>query len=238
MDGGIRLEYRPVKDDETRYNVTIRTQQDIVDSGAQASRAFSVEMVLKQTVFEIMSDELFSMLYTVEYSMMEQEGSYQELPDKGKSYVVDMRKNGEIVKSSLPLPFSQPSFPDEPLGPGSTWIRESEIEIPAGITVMGTFGEKVRIAYEYALSDIVLIDDVECAVIEVHSPERVIEVEPDFRAVMRGQGTVYFACEAGKIYGFSNSSETTITTQGVEVKSTTSFEMNIHREITSSSVMA
>ena len=224
----IRLEYRPVKDETTKYSIQVRSEQVIREQDRSSPISLWMEMKVSQRVIEILSDSQFRVEYTIDFGAMEKGGVECPFPSSGKMFTLDMKKNGEVVGSSFTIPFSQPTFPEEDISPGSTWTRISEVMVPFAAQIpQATEKGSVPLTYEYTLSEIIEMDDLEYAVIEVTTPETHLQIGPDIESVMSAEGKIYFSHREGKLLRFRNETTSTIKTGDAEIHHTVTSSMEM-----------
>jgi hypothetical protein len=200
-----KLEYKPRIGETLRYTISVNYEQFIKEHGIDIEQRYAIEMLMAQKILEVDEREgHFSSEYRIESGTMKSDDAEMPLPGVGEHYVVTMRMNGEMISTSLPLPFTPPSFPREQLHFGDTWSHRSALQLPFEMKVTDSSTEQLTIEYEFELREIEEIFDRECLVIEVKCPEKTITIEPDFSQTIEGYGKVYFDHNQGILHSFNN----------------------------------
>jgi hypothetical protein len=216
--GKIRLEYNYEKDEVMRYKVFINSEQTIVENENSTAHNFSVETVISATAFAILPDDTYAIQYIIESGAITREDTRVRMPNVGQSYIIEMMKNGEIMRSSLNLPFTQPAFPDGPIALGYSWEDVNEISFPfKDESLTAPF---VSLTYTYKLKELSSLAGQQCALITVTCPDTRITVKENHTMDISGSGKIYFAHQEGKLLGsyiknshFINSPETEISSK-------------------------
>jgi hypothetical protein len=222
-----KLEYRPRIGEILRYMIIVNTEQLIRENAFALEQRSTIEMVIAQKVLEVEDDGLFSTEYIIESGTMRNDELEKPLPGIGDPYVVRMKVNGEIISSTLPLPFTAPSFPLQELHIGDFWTHRSPLRLPFEMKVSDSSTEELTLEYEYELREIELIFDHECLVIAVKCPEKTITIEPDFTQIIDGHGKVYFDYALGRLHSFHNRTYNQIKTGEGETELTVNTTMDL-----------
>jgi len=199
-----KLEYKPRAGETLRYGIAVNTEQFIREGEIRIEQHYTIEMVMAQTITEVEGSGLFTVDYTLESGIMRNGEKETPVPGIGDTVTAKLRSNGEIVCSTLPLPFSAPSFPGHELQPGDTWTHRSPVQLPFAMEIKDSSTEEITIETEYEVEEIEQIFERECIRIAVKCPEKTISVEPDFMQIIEGSGTLFFDANDGILYSFHN----------------------------------
>jgi hypothetical protein len=175
-------------------------------------------MVMMQKCNEVTGDGTLGVDVIIESGFLESEGQKEELPDKGKTISMKMKKNGEIVSTNVDLPFSQPPFPGKEIKKKEKWTGESKVQIPTEPQP-----KTVTLTYNYILWDFTKVDGHDCVEIKVSCPECTIELGKDDQGkeitqVLSATGTTYFAYKEGMLIKSEVETKTDITATNAAVK--------------------
>jgi hypothetical protein len=224
----VMLEYRPEIGDLYRYNISIKLQQTISENENAHNNEYSVEMVIAQKILDLAGDGSFHAEFIFESGSLQREDSVKTLPSAGKNFFVIMKKTGEIVSSTLPMPFQTPTFPDRALSINDSWKAQGQMTLPPGITFAQSGKDGLLpVPFEYSIERITRMAGTDCVVIKSVCPDTHFTVEPDFEQDIKATGKVYFAHKEGRLIGFNNENRNIITKGEMMVSSTFTSKMHL-----------
>lgn len=200
VEEAVTLQYKMRKGEELQYKVAVESKLDLSEhpEGGEArheSRSNQMEMVMIQKVTGIEADGQYGVDVTITEGWVKGLGEGEEkenLPSVGQVVSLKMKKSGEITASSLNIPFDMPSFPEDKLRPGSTWERESHINVPG-------IAEPITIKYHYLLEGFAKLHGYQCAEIKVNCPESTFNLGEDVTQKLTTSGTTWFAPQEGRM---------------------------------------
>ncbi len=220
----INLEYRMKKGESLEYKTTVESEQTLKEGDQPAVGGNSImEMSMLQTATDVSGDGVMAVDVTIQAVAMKQNGEPASLPPEqdpsGKKVSMRMKKSGEVVQTSMDLPFSQPPFPTRALRKGETWKGDSHIPVP----VLNDRGEQtgtrqVTLTYHYSLWDFRRVDGYECAEINVSCPETTIPLQEKVEQKISAKGTTYFAWQQGRLVRSEVETTSSITAPDVSIK--------------------
>jgi hypothetical protein len=225
IPGAVRLEYSYEKDETIRYRILITSEQTIVENGNSTAHNFQVESVMSATAFEIMGDDTYAIQYIIESGSITREEKTTRLPNVGQSFIMEMMKNGEVMRSSLNLPFTQPAFPDRAIEPGYSWEDVSDITFP--FKDKSLHSPLLSLTYKYTLKELSTMAGQECAMLTVVCPETRITVKEDHDMDISGSGKIYFAHREGKLVGSYIKNTQLINTPGTVISGKISTKVEL-----------
>lgn len=200
----VSLEYKMKQDEVLQYKTTVESEQSLQE-GSQSARGTSVmEMVMVQKATQVAADGTMDVDVTISSVGLQRDGESVPFEDgqnpTGKTVTMKMQKNGNVVQTSMELPFSQPPFPSRPLKKGETWTGDSKIPVP----VTNDEGQvvshrEVTLRYHYSLWDFTRMGGYECAEIRVSCPESSIPLQDKVEQRISATGTTYFAFREGRL---------------------------------------
>lgn len=213
----ITLEYKMKKGEELRYKTTVESEQSVQEGDNKAERKTLLEMVMLQRCTEVTADGTLGVDVIIESGFLKSEGEQEELPDKGKTISMKMKKNGEIVQTNVDLPFSQPPFPSNAIKKKEKWTGESKVQIPTEPP------KTITLTYNYILWDLAKVEGHECVEIKVSCPECTIDLGKDeqgkeIKQILSATGTTYFAHKEGMLIKSEVETKTDITASNAAVK--------------------
>jgi hypothetical protein len=195
----IKLEYNYKKDEVIRYKAFISSEQTIVEHERSTAHNFSVDTIMSARTIDILPDDIYALQYTIESGTITKEQSVMPLPNAGEKFIMEIMKNGEVMRTSLNFPFTQPAFPDGPLAIGYTWEDSSEISFPFEDKSLAA--PYLSFTYTYTLKELSTLAGQECAIITVTCPETRVNVKENYEMDVSGSGKIYFAHREGKLIG-------------------------------------
>ncbi|HXE71972.1 MAG TPA: hypothetical protein VNO81_04865 [Candidatus Nitrosotenuis sp.] len=215
----ITLEYKMSPGENLRYRTVVESAQRIREEGSPDMYTRRVlEMGMRQAVKEV-SGGLMTVDVIIESGEIREEGQSMQLPTVGSVITITMKKTGEITKSSVDFPFSQPAFPERSLKVNDSWTGQSHMEIPLTDPEGNVIGKKpVTLNYHYTLAGFERVAGYECAVIKVSCPKTVIPVQEGIEQQITASGATYFAHREGRLIKSNVDTETRISAPGADVK--------------------
>ncbi|HEY3998721.1 MAG TPA: hypothetical protein VGO93_07635 [Candidatus Xenobia bacterium] len=236
----INLEYKMKKGESLEYKTTVESEQSMQEGDQPAMGGSSVmEMVMQQTATDVTGDGVMAVDVTIQSVSMKQNGEAASMPEgsdpSGKKVSMRMKKSGEVVQTSMDLPFSQPPFPTRSLRKGETWKGDSHIPVP----VLNDAGEQtgtrqVTLTYHYSLWDFRRVGGYECAEINVSCPETTIPLRDKVDQRISAKGTTYFAWREGRLVRSEVETTSSINAPDVAIKN----HIKVRVELTNASSAA
>jgi hypothetical protein len=219
------LEYMPKTGETLRYDINVTSEQVVTEKGTSTEQAFIVHMILAQKVTEVEGKEHFTSEYLMEWGEMMQDGVSLPLPGVGEWYTMKMKMNGEVIDSTIDLPYSSPAFPEIEIHQGYHWSQKSPLTLPPGITPGD--GKEPTLDYDYEIEGFEEKLGYRCTAIAVKCPEKTYTFEPDVEQTTSGEGRVFFAHSEGKLVSFHNSTISEISTQALTMSLTAKTSMEL-----------
>jgi hypothetical protein len=207
----VKLEYKMNKDDVLTYITTVHSEQEIKTDEQSGSTYSDVEMKMRQKCTNVDADGTITVDMTIQSGRLIRDGESMELPNVGQTITLKMKKNGEIVHSSVDLPFEQPAFPVKPVKKGESWTGQSKISIPGK-------PEMVTLNYNYSLWDFTRMRGYDCSEVKVFCPETSIAIGEGIEQVLTATGNTYFAHKDGRLVKSEVNTNTKITAQDGSVR--------------------
>lgn len=202
----VMLEYKMSKGETLTYKTTVHSDQKIKTEDQSGSTTSDVEMIMVQKCTEVANDGTMTVDVTIQSGKLSRDGEAEELPNVGQTITLKMKRNGEIIHTSVDLPFEQPAFPANSVKKGDTWVGKSKITIPGK-------SDMVTLSYNYSLWDFTKALGYECAEIKVACPETKIPIGEGIEQVLTAQGTTHFAHKEGRLVKSEVETRTKITAQ-------------------------
>lgn len=211
MPDSITLQYKGKKGDVTKYNTVIVSDQNMTEKGKEVRQKTTVELVMSQTIIDVDKDENLTINILIESGKIIREGNSIPLPNVGQTIKMKMTKNGDVLETTSPTDFSQPSFPPEPKKIKDKWTSISEIKVQDR-------PEPLKLNYRYILWDIVQKEGFECAEIKVSCPETETELQPGVTQTISATGSTYFAHKDGVLVKSEVETQTLIKVPSEEIE--------------------
>jgi len=202
----IMLEYKMKKGEVLIYKTTVHSEQEIKTEDQSGSTTSDVEMKMVQKCTEVAPDGTMTVDVTIQSGKLKRDGAEEELPNIGQTITLKMKKSGEIVHTSIDLPFEQPAFPTNNVKKGETWVGKSKISIPGK-------PEMVTLKYNYSLWGFKKVLGYDCAEIKVACPQTDIPIQEGIEQTLVANGTTHFAHREGRLVKSEVETKTTITAQ-------------------------
>ena len=190
------LEYKMSPGELLRYRSTVSSQQTIKEEGQEPQKmGSSLEIVMGQAVRAV-HNGVADIDVTIESGSITHDQDELPLDTVGQKISMQMKRNGDVVSTSVDFPFSQPSFPERPLKPGDTWNNTNKMNVP-----IGENGEtkSVDLVYKYTLTKFDHINGYDVAVINITCPPVTIDLQPDARQTIQAEGCTNFAHAQGRL---------------------------------------
>ncbi len=215
----ITLEYKMSPGEVLKYRTQVDSEQSLKEEGQseQANRSV-LEMTMEQKVQEV-SGGLSTVDVTIQDGRILRDGETMELPAVGQTIGITMKRNGDIVKTTVDFPFSQPAFPDRTLKVGEKWTGDSKMDIPLMDGEGNPTGSKsVTLTYHYTLAGFDRVAGYDVAIIQVECPKTSIEIQPEVVQSIVATGRTCFAHREGRLIKSNVETRTQITAPGAEVR--------------------
>lgn len=215
----ITLEYKMSPGEVLKYRTEVESEQTLREEGqAEQVNKSVLDMTMQQAVKEV-SGGLSTVDVTIQDGQIRRDGEAVPLPSVGQTIGITMKKTGEIVRTSVAFPFSQPAFPERVLKVGDKWTGDSKMDIPLQDNEGNQTGSKqVTLTYQYTLSGFERVGGYEAAVISVECPTTTVEIQPQVNQSIKAKGKTYFAHREGRLVRSNVETLTKITAPGAEVK--------------------
>jgi hypothetical protein len=207
----VKLEYKMTKGETLTYRTTVHSEQEIRTEGQSGSTYSDVEMKMVQKCTDVAADGTMTVDMTIQSGRLIRDGESTELPNVGQTITLKMRNSGEIIHTSVDLPFEQPAFPTKPVKKGENWTGQSRISIPGK-------PDRVTLNYNYSLWDFTKTLGYDCSEIKVNCPETMIPIGEGIEQVLTAEGTTYFAHKDGRLIKSEVNTNTRITAQDGSVR--------------------
>lgn len=215
----ITLEYKMSPGEVLRYRTQVDSEQGIKEEGQPEQTNKSVlEMTMEQSVKDV-SGGLSTVDVTIQDGQIRRENEAMPLPSVGQTIGITMKRTGEIVRTSVDFPFSQPAFPERTLRLNDKWTGDSKMDIPITDAEGNQTGTKqVTLTYHYTLAAFERVGGYDAAVISVECPKTSVEIQPQVTQSITAKGKTYFAHREGRLVKSNVETQTKITAPGAEVR--------------------
>ena len=215
----ITLAYAMQPGEKLRYKTEVISEQSVQQEG-QPPQGFSstMEMVMVQEGKGVNPDGSMEVEVTIEDGSINKGGQTEKLPTVGTKITIVMKKSGEIVRTSVDFPFSQPAFPEKQLKVNDSWTGDSQMDIPLyNDEGQQTGTKKADLTYHYTLAGIEQTKGYETAVINVSCPETRFDLQEEIQQSITATGVTYFGHKQGRLVKSQVSTKTEITAPGTVV---------------------
>ena len=165
----IYLEYKSKKGDILTYGSMIENQQSVIEKGQTKSNTTKIQFVMSQETTDVDPSGISTVDVTIKSGVVINGEQSVPLPNIGQKITMKMKKNGEIIHTSVPVDFSQPSFPEGEKKKKDIWTSISKINIKGK-------PEPLELNYRYILWDISKYKCMNSAEIKVSCPETSSEI--------------------------------------------------------------
>lgn len=215
----ITLAYAMQPGEKLRYKTEVTSEQSVQQEGQEAQGFSStMEMVMLQEGKAVNPDGSMEVEVTIEDGTIYKGGQSEKLPTIGTKITIVMKKSGEIVRTSVDFPFSQPAFPDKQLKVNDSWTGDSQMDIPLYDDDGNQTGiKKADLKYHYTLSGVEQAKGYETAVINVSCPETRFDLQESIQQSITATGVTYFGHKQGRLVKSQVSTKTEITAPGTTV---------------------
>ena len=197
----IVLAYSMKPGEKLTYKTEVFSEQSVQEEGgAPQSFASKMEMTMLQEGKKVNPDGSMEVDVTIVSGSIEKEGETAQIPTVGQVITIVMRPSGEIVRTSVNFPFSQPSFPEKQLKVSDNWTGDSQMDIPLFDDEGNQTGtKKADLTYHYTLGGVEQSRGYEVAVINVSCPQTSFDLTEDTTQTITATGTTYFSHKAGRL---------------------------------------
>ena len=199
----IYLEYKPKKGDLLTYGNMIENQQSIIEKGQTKENISKIQFVMTQETKDVDSTGIATIDITIKSGVVISGEKSVPLPNIGQKITMKMKKNGEIVYTSVPVDFSQPSFPEGLKQKKDRWTSVSKINIQGK-------KEPLELNYRYILWDILKYKGMDVAEIKVSCPETVSEIQEGVNQKISATGSTLFDHLKGRLVKSEVETNTTV----------------------------
>ncbi len=215
----IVLAYNMQPGEKLRYKTEVLSEQSVQEEG-QPPQGFSstMEMTMLQEAKAVNPDGSMEVEVTIEDGNIIRDGQTTKLPTVGQKITIVMKKSGEIVRTSVNFPFSQPAFPDKELKLNDSWTGNSQMDIPLYDDEGNQTGtKKADLVYNYTLSGFEQVKGYEVSVINVSCPETRFDLQESIQQAITANGVTQFSHKRGRLVRSQVSTKTEITAPGTTV---------------------
>ena len=192
----VTLEYKMKPGEVLRYKSTVSSQQTIAEEGLSPEVLESVlELVMDQKVLEL-RDGIAKVEVTITDGSIRRGNEELPLDTVGQKLIMDMKRNGDVIKTSVNFPFSQPAFPEKPLNPGDSWQTINPMNIPMGD---GGSNKNIDLVYRHTLSRFDHQSGYDIAVIDIACPQVAFDLQDEVKQTIVADGCTNFAYSTGRL---------------------------------------
>lgn len=227
LDETVTLAYRMTEGEALRYKTEVVSLQTIKEDGKPTQQGQSLlEMTMLQTVKGVSPDGQMTVDVTIEKGTIKRDNEVVPLPSVGQTITIVMKKNGEIVRTSVDFPFSQPAFPDKAIKLRDTWTGDSNMDIPLYDNDGNQTGTKsVTLKYGYTLGGFEHLLGYETSQVNVSCPTTTITLQEGVEQKITAKGVTNFGHKQGRLVRSKVETETEITAPGTSVG--TNIKVNV-----------
>lgn len=192
----ITLEYKLTPGEVLRYRSVVSSKQ-IIQEGEQLPEELesSLEIVMVQSVKEV-SNGIAKVEVVIESGSVHRGQEELPLDTVGQKLLLSMKRNGDIISTSVNMPFSQPAFPSNALRPGDSWFTTNPMNIPAGSDGQT---KNIDLKYQHTLARFDHVRSHDVAIIDVKCPSVDIELSEDIHQIITAEGSTKFAHIQGRL---------------------------------------
>lgn len=215
----ITLAYAMQPGEKLKYKTEVVSEQSVQQEG-QEPQGFSstMEMVMVQEGKAVNPDGSMEVEVTIEDGSINKGGQTEKLPTIGTKITIVMKKSGEIVRTSVDFPFSQPAFPEKQLKVNDSWTGDSQMDIPLyDDDGQQTGTKKADLTYHYTLAGTEQMKGYDVGVINVSCPETRFDLQEEIQQSITATGVTYFGHKKGRLVKSQVSTKTEITAPGTIV---------------------
>lgn len=215
----LKLAYAMQPGEKLRYKTEVVSEQSVQQEG-QPAQGFSstMEMVMVQEGKGVNPDGSMEVEVLIEDGSINKGGQTEKLPTIGTKITIVMKPSGEIVRTSVDFPFSQPAFPEKDLKINDSWTGDSQMDIPLYDDEGKQTGvKKADLTYHYTLTGTEQTKGYDTAVINVSCPETRFDLQEEIQQSITATGVTYFGHKNGRLVKSQVSTKTEITAPGTVV---------------------
>lgn len=215
----ITLTYIMQPGEKLRYKTEVVSEQRVDSEGQEPQTASStMEMVMLQEGKQLHPDGSIEVEVTIEDGAIHTGGQSEKLPTVGTKILIVMKKTGEIVRTNIEFPFSQPAFPQNQIKLNDTWTGDSQMDIPLYDDDGNQTGiKKADLKYHYTLAGVEQLKGYDVAVINVNCPDTQFDLQEEIKQSITATGVTYFAHKQGRLIKSQVSTKTEISAPGTVV---------------------
>ena len=199
----IYLEYKSKKGDIVTYGSMIENKQSIIEKGQIKSNITKIQFVMSQETTDVDSSGISTVDVTIKSGVVISGEQSVPLPNTGQKITMKMKKNGEIIYTSVPVDFSQPSCPEGAKKKKDIWTSISKINIKGK-------SEPLELNYRYILWDISKYKGMDSAEIKVSCPETSSEIQEGVNQKISATGSTLFDYVRGRLIKSEVETNTTV----------------------------
>lgn len=215
----ITLAYAMQPGEKLKYRTEVVSEQSVQQEGQEPQGVSStMEMTMLQEAKAVNPDGSIEVDVTIQDGKINQGGESKPLPSVGTKITIVMKKSGEIVRTSVDFPFSQPAFPEKQLKINDSWSSPSQMDIPLyNDDGQQTGVKKADLTYHYTLAATEQVKGYDTAVINVSCPETRFDLQEEIQQSITATGVTYFGHKQGRLVKSQVSTKTEITAPGTIV---------------------
>lgn len=217
------------KGEVQEYRAHIHSDQIVQERDEGRSVSTLADLVIMQKVIDVQLPDTYGLQVTVASGTVKRGGEVERISTKGQSFVMQLKKSGEIAQTSAVLPYSPPAFPDRSLRQGDTWSVQSELTVPfAGSDGQMEGVRREPLTYNYSLWGFSRLLGYDCAQIHVVCPQTRIELSSGIAQVVSAAGTTFFAYKEGKMVRSEVETTNVFSSPDSTITSTVKVIVDIH----------
>lgn len=210
----VTLEYKMTSGETLTYQSIVNSSQSLQEDDQVERQTDSVlEMVMDQHVKDV-KDGIASIDVTIKDGHMKRDHESMPLPSVGQTINISMKRNGDIVKTSVGFPFSQPAFPSHQLKVGDFWTADNPMEIPIGDDGQN---KSIVLTYKYTLAKFDRLKGYDVAVVEVSCPPTNVDIDENIKQTIEANGHTMFAHREGRLVASEVNTHTKIVAPGATI---------------------
>ncbi len=197
----IVLAYSMKPGEKLTYKTEVFSEQSVQEEGGTPQAfASKMDMTMLQEGKKVNPDGSMEVDVTIISGSIEKDGETAQIPTVGQVITIVMKPSGEIVRTSVNFPFSQPSFPEKQLKVGDSWTGDSQMDIPLFDDDGNQTGtKKADLTYHYTLGGVEQSRGYEVGVINVSCPETSFDLTEDTTQTITANGTTFFSHKSGRL---------------------------------------
>ena len=199
----IYLEYKSKKGDLLTYGSMIENRQSVIEKGQTKTNISKIQFVMTQETTDVDSSGIATVDIVIKSGVVISGEQSVPLPNTGQKITMKMKKTGEIIYTSVPVDFSQPSFPEGLKKKKDIWTSVSKINIKGK-------PEPLELNYRYILWDISKYKGMDSAEIKVSCPETTAEIQEGVNQKISATGSTLFDYLKGRLIKSEVETNTTV----------------------------